>query len=89
MEPRERFCITDEFPFDTVQKVSIRLIDLVAEEEMSVCTLPTLKREGLKHSAIRLDGHPFWSRDYKKTFFQAAPKGARQIFMADLSEIVA
>jgi len=89
VEPAERFCITDEFPFHNGQKVSIRLIDLVAGEEISVCTLPTLKRQGLKHSALRLDGHPFWSRDYKKICFQAAPKGARQIFMADLSEIVA
>jgi len=89
VEPKTRFCITDDFPVDGGQKVSIRLIDLVAREEEAICTLPTLPRQGLAHPALRLDGHPFWSRDYRKVVFQAAPGGIRQLFMADLTGIVA
>ncbi|HUU27421.1 MAG TPA: hypothetical protein VM123_06385 [archaeon] len=89
LEPGSRYCITDAFPFHGGQKVSIRLIDLAAQKEDIICTLPTIKREGLVHSALRLDGHPFWSRDYKKVCFQAAPRGLRQLFIADLSEITA
>ncbi|MBN2288337.1 MAG: hypothetical protein JXQ83_03320 [Candidatus Glassbacteria bacterium] len=89
VDPATRFCITDDFPFDGVQQVSIRLIDLAAQEEEIICTMPTLEREGLKHPALRLDGHPFWSRDYRKVCFQAAPAGKRQLFIADLSGIVA
>jgi len=88
VEPNTRYCITDDFPYDGVQKVTIRLIDLAAQKEESICTMPTISRKGPAHPALRLDGHPFWSRDYKKVCFQAAPEGARQLFMADLSGIV-
>jgi hypothetical protein len=68
--------------------VRIRLIDLEREEETAVCTLPTLPRSGLVDSVFRLDGHPFWGRDYRKVVFQAAPDGMRQLYLADLSDIV-
>jgi len=88
LEPSGRYCITDDFPFDGEQKVRIRLVDLVAEEEESICTLPTLPRKGLKHPVHRLDGHPFWSRDYKKICFQAAPQGKRQLFLAEIAQVL-
>lgn len=88
IEPTGRYLITDTFHSDDVQKVSIRLIDLTAEDEESICSIPTINRKGLKHPAFRLDGHPFWSRDYRKVCFQAAPEGTRQLFMADLSGVI-
>ena len=37
--------------------------------------------------SFRLDGHPVWSRDYKKVSLQAAPLGKRQLFIVDLEAI--
>ncbi len=90
IEPSGKYLMTDSYPLDYYgnQQVSIRLIDTLADTEEIVCTLPTLPREGLKYPTLRLDGHPFWSRDYKKIFFQGATEGKRQIFMADLSDII-
>ena len=97
IEPSGRYVITDDFPYEGVQKVSIRLIDLSAEEEEVLCKLPTVPiydssvptqvQDPSKHPALRLDGHPVWSRDYKRVCFQAAHKGSRQLYIADLSNI--
>jgi hypothetical protein len=90
VEPRERFCITDAFPErDGRQMVRIRLIDLAEEKEQAVCDLPTMPRSGLVDSVFRLDGHPFWSRDWRKVVFQAAPEGMRQLYMVDLEQVLA
>jgi len=88
IEPSERYIVTDANDrHDGVDLVRIRLIDLVAQEEQTVCTMPTIReRDG--HKVLRVDGHPAWSRDYKKVLFQATPDGARQLFLADLSDVV-
>lgn len=44
--------------------------------------------EALKDTVFRLDGHPVWSRDYKKVSLQAAPNGKRQLFLVELAHIV-
>jgi hypothetical protein len=87
VEPRGKYLVTDTFP-DGGAKVSVRLIDLVADREEDVCTMATIHRHKVTHFVHRLDGHPAWSRDYKRVLFQAAPEGARQLFLADLSKIV-
>ncbi len=89
IEPSEKYMITDKIHFDGVQKVTIRLIDLIAEDEEAVCTIPTINRKNLLSDNVnRFDGHPFWSRDFKKVCFQAAPEGKRQLFLADLSDVI-
>lgn len=88
IEPRGRYIITDSFAYDGLQKVSIRLVDLVSDDEQDICTMPTINRETLKHNALRFGGHPVWSRDYKKVCFNGAPDGRRQVFIADLSNII-
>ena len=89
VEPRGRYIVTDAHGLaDGGQVVRIRLIDLVAQEEQDVCVVPTIHRAALANSVFRLDGHPAWSRDYKKVSFQAAPQGARQLFIADLSKAI-
>ncbi|MGE3805315.1 MAG: hypothetical protein AB7K24_11640 [Gemmataceae bacterium] len=80
-----KWIVTDTFHEDP-HRVSILMIDMQAERETAVCTLPTLQRgEKLEYQAHRLDGHPAWDRDTKSVCFQAAPKGARQLFIADMS----
>jgi hypothetical protein len=86
-EKRGRYIITDTFHGKAPQLVSILFIDMQAERETAICTLPTLKRgEELAYQAHRLDGHPAWDRDGKKVCFQAAPDGVRQLYIADVSK---
>lgn len=71
------------------KSVSLHICDLRSEEAQVVCMLPTIKWEGrLKDSVFRLDGHPAWSRDYKKVSLQAAHEGKRQLFIVDLSKMI-
>ena len=70
-------------------KVDIELIDMDAEEIAVVGRMQTLDRaEELDYQPHRLDGHPVWSRDYQSICFQAAPEGNRQLFLADLSDLL-
>jgi hypothetical protein len=41
-----------------------------------------------KINALRVDPHVVWSRDYTKVCFNGASEGIRQIYVADLSEVV-
>lgn len=86
IEPSGRYIITDAFPDH--QHVALRLVDLASQQQQDVCTLHTIDRKTVTHDALRLDGHPAWSRDHKKVCFQAAPEGRRQLFIADLSEMI-
>jgi len=88
VEPRGRYVISDAFPKEGPPQVAIRLLDLSAQEEQELCRMPTIRHIGSMHPVLRLDGHPVWSRDYTKICFQAAPERARQLYLADLSQLV-
>jgi hypothetical protein len=90
IELNGRFLITDRPRKENDKPVmSLRLIDLHADQERVICSIPTLKRlKGGINAVFRLDGHPVWSRDYKKVIMQAANEGKRSLFMIDLSRIV-
>lgn len=66
------------------REVPIRLLDLTSDEEEYLCTVDTLGLRGV----LRLDPHPVWSRDYKQLCFNAALNGKRQVFIADLSNLI-
>ena len=84
-----RFIVTDDYQDGPPQQVVIQLIDMQREQVESVCTLPTMPRgDKIEYDAHRLDGHPTWSRDFQQVCFQAAPEGARQLFLADLSRLI-
>ena len=68
--------------------MGLRLIDLTAQHERRVCDMPTIDKNKLTNLVFRLDGHPVWSRDYKKVSLQAAPLGKRQLFIVDLKTIL-
>ncbi len=87
--PDSKFITTDDFPYENgQQKLRIKLIELSSEQEVIIAKMKTSKRQELKNDTIRLDGHPTWDRNYKNLAFQAAPDGMRQVFIADLSDIV-
>jgi hypothetical protein len=98
MESGGRYVVTDQFQRDIIgrRRVDIRLVDTAEGSEMLLCTVPTIAVNRLRDRALlrrrdqvlRLDGHPVWSRDYQKVYFQAAPDGRRQVLSADVSSII-
>jgi hypothetical protein len=76
-------------------EIPIRLINLKTDHEQMICLIGTnvgndwkAYKKGETGSHYKLDPHPVWSRDYKKVIFNGAPEGRRQVYLADLSEIV-
>jgi len=89
VEPRGKYLITDENGYvDGTAVIKLRLVDLMAAEERCVCAIATIDKKALKDTVFRLDGHPVWSRDYKKVSLQAAPEGKRQLFIVNLQNTV-
>lgn len=85
-----RHIITDVYPDQDMAskslEVPIRLVDLESQSEQQLCYVFTL---GMPNAnVLRIDPHPAWSRDYNKVCFNAAPEGRRQIYVADLSDII-
>jgi hypothetical protein len=87
VEPRGRFLITDDHPqHGSQQHVILRLLDLKADTDRVLCTLPTVFRPSLSTTDLRLDGHPVWNRDFTQCCLQATHEGRRQLFIVDLKE---
>lgn len=89
--PGTKWLVTDAYTrqkefVNEYGEVKIRLIDLVSDEEEAICYVytPPLHIYG----TLRIDPHPVWSRDYKKILFSGSPKGKREVFIANLENIV-
>lgn len=85
-----RHIVTDVYPDQDFasksMEVPIRLVDIESQTEQNLCFVFTL---GMPNAnVLRIDPHPAWSRDYTKVCFNAAPEGRRQLFVADLSELI-
>ncbi|WP_340118938.1 hypothetical protein [Pelagibius sp. 7325] len=94
-----RYLLTDTYPFELQRflapyyaergialpagEVPLRLVDLGAEEETTLCTVNTLGIDG----PLRLDPHPAWSRDFKRICFNGAPEGRRRVMLAHLDRL--
>lgn len=85
-----RHIVSDVYPdqpfASSSKEVPIRLVDIENQTEQNLCFVFTL---GMPNAnVLRIDPHPAWSRDYTKVCFNAAPEGRRQIFVADLGELI-
>lgn len=89
IEPEVRYIIADTYvrgPWpDDNGEVPLRLIDLSAEEEREVARINTF---GENRGSLRVDPHPAWSRDHKSFCFNAVSNGNRQVYIADLSDVI-
>jgi hypothetical protein len=89
IEPEGRYIITDTYVRwgwpNEKGEVPIRLIDLSAEEEQIVAWIDTF---GENRGSLRVDPHPAWSRDYQSVCYNAVSNGNRQVYIADLSEVI-
>ena len=77
----------EEYDFSLKSKeVPIRFIDIKKQIERNLCFVYT---RGLPNAdVLRIDPHVVWSRDYTKVCFNASPEGRRQLFVADVSELL-
>lgn len=89
-EKTERFIFTDSYPGEPMAlpdgSVALRLIDTKRNEEKLVTPIFALGR--INPSVLRLDPHPAWSRDGRRSCFNGAPDGRRQVYVADLSSLL-
>ena len=85
-----RYIVSDVYPEEPFalasKEVPIRLIDVEKQVEKNLCYIFT---RGMPNAnVLRIDPHVAWSRDYSKVCFNASPEGRRQIYVADVNEII-
>jgi len=85
-----RYLVSDVYPEEPFalasKEVPIRLIDVEKQIEKDLCYIFT---RGMPNAnVLRIDPHVAWSRDYTKVCFNASPEGRRQIFVADVDEMI-
>lgn len=99
VDPSTRYLVTDAYSKQTYvvkdKEIPIRFIDLKNEKEHTLCTISNnVGNQGEKYSGdeggshFKLDPHPVWNRDYRKICFNGAPEGKRQVFIADLKDLI-
>jgi hypothetical protein len=92
MESSGRYLITDNriHKNDGTATIELLLLDTHTDQTVKICTAPTVYKNNFKGAmgALRLDGHPSWSRDYKKVSLQATSNGRRQLYVVDMSELI-
>ena len=93
MTPDGKYLVTDAYSSERIvppnKEVPIRLLATGTDEVQVICHIYTLGRKGdLGRGTLRLDPHPVWSRDFKQVCFNGAPEGRRQVFIADLSDVL-
>ena len=94
--PETRYLLSDSYPSEPMAtaagEVPIRLINLETETEQTVCTIFTdvgrLYDVRRYWGPSKLDVHPAWNRDFTQICFNGAPEHRRQVFLADLSEVL-
>ena len=90
IEPEGRYVITDqkEYREDGSATTDLLLLDVHTDRVERICTVPTVNSDELKGpiKALRVDGHPCWSRDYKKVSLQGLYQGARQLYIVDMEQ---
>jgi len=81
IEPSGRLLVTDDYQTKGDLRLgTIRLVDLAAETWRDLCTLSSPLRQD---APLRCDSHPAWDRKGRRVCFIAAPRGKRQLFIAD------
>jgi hypothetical protein len=89
IEPSGRYLVTDtyvgEYRSATSGEGPIRMIDLQEKKEHDICYMYNLERN---LGVLRVDPHPAWNRNFSRVCFNGAPEGRRQVFVADVSEMM-
>lgn len=90
VNPDSSYLVTDCYNHEPMAlengEVPIRLINLPADEEVYICTVFT--GVDVTDVTYRIDPHPAWSWDYKKVCFNGGVNEKRQVFIADLTDVL-
>ena len=103
IHPSDRFAVTDAYTKERYTvgddlEIPLRFFDIGSGEEHTLLTVSTDVGGGgvprtetdkkVGGSPHKLDPHPAWNRDYTQLCLNGAPDGRRQVFIADLAELV-
>jgi hypothetical protein len=84
--------LTDAYPHEPVAygdgTTPIRWVDLADSSETAIVRIGTRSPHEAATSALRVDPHPAWDRDFRRIAFNACPEGRRMVYVADLSGLV-
>lgn len=67
----------------------IRWLDIARSTETELVRIRTVAPFPGPFQEMRVDSHPAWDRDFTRFAFNACPEGRRQVFIADMTSIVA
>jgi hypothetical protein len=103
VESSGRYLLADAYPKQSYAgsangEVIVRLLDLQQDTEITLCHIPNDVGGGVKQatpedritggSQHKLDPHPVWNRNEKQVCMNGAPEGKRQVFIADLKNLI-
>jgi hypothetical protein len=92
LHPDGRHVLTDAYPHEAVAfgdgTVPIRWLDLISGGESTLARIHTLSKHERRELALRVDPHPAWDREFRRIAFNACPDGSRQVFVAQMDDVL-
>lgn len=67
----------------------IRWLDVAKSSEVELVRIRTAAAFLGPNQELRVDAHPAWDRAFRRFAFNACPQGRRQVFVADMSSLLA
>lgn len=84
--------VTDAYQHEDVAfgdgTIPLRLIDVAKQTERIVLRIQTAAEFTGPHNELRVDAHPAWGPEYRFITLNACPNGERQVFIADMADVV-
>jgi hypothetical protein len=92
LHPDGRHLLTDVYVDEPLAfddgTAPIRLVDLDSGVETTLVRIRIQPLAERATGALRVDPHPAWDRSYGRIAFNACPDGRRQVFVADLRDLL-
>jgi len=92
MHPDGRHVITDDYTHGPLARedgtTPLRLLDIEADGEIRVARIRTEPDFAGEKKVLRVDPHPAWGPDWRRVTFNACPTGRRDVFIADLTDLL-
>lgn len=93
LHPDGRHLLTDAYVDEPLAfgdgTAPIRLVNVATGVETLLARIRIQPLAEKATGALRVDPHPAWDRSYTRIAFNACPDGRRQVFVADLGELLA
>ena len=93
LHPDGRHLLTDAYVDEPLAfgdgTAPIRLVNIETGRETQLARIRIQPLAEKATGALRVDPHPAWDRGYTRIALNACPQGRRQVFVADLTEILA